>query len=94
MSRLADIRDERQAFVMSVLLETGALETCEHHEHITMDGGEDVEDACKHAEKLFRTDENSVPFDSINQMNEEIRRVYADHSYNDTCEACADWERD
>ncbi len=94
MSRLADLRDEQQDFAMSVLLEIGALTSCENHEHIMMDGGVDVEEAYDHAEKLYNSDENSVPFDSVVEMKEEIRKVYMDHSYNDTCDACSEWERD
>lgn len=94
MSRLADLRDEQQEFAMIVLLETDVLRTCEIHEHITMNGGADIEEAYDLGEERFNSDENSVPFDSVDEMKEEIRKVYIDHSFNDSCELCAKWERD
>lgn len=83
--QMADSGEERRAAALSILIESGAVESCDDHEDVLIDVDGDTAEAYKLATIKFNDGQLKM-FDSLGQLRDEVKAALLDCASD--CWAC------
>ncbi|WP_341352970.1 hypothetical protein [Stenotrophomonas maltophilia] len=82
---MEDSREEQRAAALSILIESGAVESCDDHEEVLIDVDGDAAEAYKLATIKFKNGQLAM-FDSLAQLRDEVNAALLDCASE--CWAC------
>ena len=85
---VADLAIDKENWVMEMLVRSGALTPCPHHEGVYVDEGIEEPEIYKYAMGAFNKSNGKSPFETAREMTDSVQIAYGEYGGNDRCPLC------
>ncbi|EPO1082262.1 hypothetical protein ACT6F8_002661 [Cronobacter dublinensis] len=89
-----DLVIDQENWAMEMLVRSGSLTPCPHHEGVYVDEGNEESEIYKYAMGAYKKSKGTSPFESVREMTDAVKSAYEEHGGNDVCPLCTRYADD